>query len=116
MQRGRNSRGGERAPLALGVRKHVVQALLRQRRVARHVLRIALHEPDLHQDRADQLETRGTKERARLGWPFLGREKFILKTIMFRDMTNVLNERKCLKMVIRSVPDSFSPILGRTER
>ncbi len=45
-------------------------------------------------------------------WP----ENFILKTMMFRDLTTVLNERKHLKMVIRSVPDSFSLILDRTER
>ncbi len=38
------------------------------------------------------------------------------KNIMFRDVTTVLNERKHLKMVIRSVPDSFSLILGRIEQ
>ncbi len=58
---------------------------------------------------------RGTEERARLGWPFFGREIFILKTMMFREVTTVLNEGKHLKMVIRSVPDSVSLILGRTE-
>ena len=62
-----------------------------------------------------QLEARGTKERAWLGWPFFGREIFILKTMLFRDITTVLNERKHLKMVIWSVPDSVSLILGRTE-
>jgi hypothetical protein len=62
-----------------------------------------------------QLAARGTKERARLGWPFFCREKIILKTIMFRDVRTVLNERKHLKMVIRSVPDSVSLILSRTE-
>ncbi len=62
-----------------------------------------------------QLAARGTKERARLGWPFFGRENFILKIMMFREVTTVLNERKHLKMVIRSVPDSVSLILGRTE-
>jgi hypothetical protein len=30
------------------------------------------------------LEARGTKERARLGWPFFGLNFFILKTMMFR--------------------------------
>ncbi len=44
-------------------------------------------------------------------WP----GNFILKTMMFRDVTTVLNERKHLKMVIRSVPDSVSLNLGRTE-
>ncbi len=62
-----------------------------------------------------QLAARGTKERARLGWPFFGRENFILKTMMFREVTTVLNEIKHLKIVIRSVPDSVSLILGRTE-
>ncbi len=59
----------------------------------------------------------GTKKRARLGLPIFGRENFILKTMMFRGpgVTTVLNERKHLKMVIRSVPDSVSLILGRTE-
>jgi hypothetical protein len=41
--------------------------------------------------------------------------KFILKPIMFREVTTVLNERKHLIMVIRSVPDAVSLILGRTE-
>ncbi len=58
---------------------------------------------------------RGTKERARLGWPFFVRKKYILKTMMFRDVTTVFNERKHLKMVIRSVPDFLSLILGRAE-
>ncbi len=62
-----------------------------------------------------QLAARGTKERARLGWPIFGRENFILKTMMFRGVTTVLSERKHLKMVTRSVPDSVSLILGRTE-
>ena len=35
---------------------------------------------------------------------------------MFRDVTTVLNERKHLKMVIRSVPDSISLFLDRTDR
>jgi hypothetical protein len=62
-----------------------------------------------------QLAARGTKERARLEWPFFFAEKNILKTMMFRDVRTVLNEIKHLKMVIRSVPDSVSLILGRTE-
>ncbi len=62
-----------------------------------------------------QLAARGTKERALLGWLFFLPEFFILKTIMFREVTTVLNERKHLEMVIRSVPDSVSLILGRTE-
>jgi hypothetical protein len=43
--------------------------------------------------------------------------KNILKNMMFRDVTTVLNERKHLKMVIRSVPDSviLCLILDRTE-
>ena len=44
-----------------------------------------------------------------------GLEILVLKTMMFRDLTTVLNERKHLKMLIRSVPDSVSPILGRAE-
>jgi hypothetical protein len=59
-----------------------------------------------------QLAARGTKERARLGWPVFGRENFILKTMMFRDVMTVLNERKHLKMVIRSVLDAVSLILS----
>ena len=43
------SRGGERPPLALGVRARVVQALLRQRRVARHIRRLLRHESHRHQ-------------------------------------------------------------------
>ncbi len=62
---------------------------------------------------SQQLAARGTKERARLGWPFLVREKNILKNMMIRDVTTVLYERKHLKMVIRSVPDSLSLFLGR---
>jgi hypothetical protein len=46
---------------------------------------------------------------------FLGLEIFILKTMMFREVTTVLNERKHLEMVIRSVPDSVGLFLGRTE-
>jgi hypothetical protein len=62
-----------------------------------------------------QLAVRGTKDRARLGWPFFCRKE-ILKTMMFRDVRTISNERKHLKMVItRSVPDSVSLVLGRTE-
>jgi hypothetical protein len=56
------------------------------------------------------LEARGTKERAQLGLPFFSLEIFILKIMMFRDLTTVLNERKHLKMIIRSVPHSVSLI------
>jgi hypothetical protein len=35
--------------------------------------------------------------------------------MMFFEVTTVLNERKHLEMVIRSVPDSVSLILGRTK-
>jgi hypothetical protein len=64
-----------------------------------------------------QLATRarGTKERARLGWLYFGREIFILKTMKFREITTVLNERKHLEIAIRSVSDSVSLIFGRTE-
>jgi hypothetical protein len=62
-----------------------------------------------------QLAGRGTEERTRLGWPFFVLKIFILKTMMLRDVTRLLNERKHLKMVIRSVPDSLSLILGRAE-
>jgi hypothetical protein len=47
---------------------------------------------------------------------FFGWEIFILKTMVFREVPTILNEIKHLKMVIRSVPDSVSLILGRTER
>ncbi len=47
---------------------------------------------------------------------FFGRENFILKTMMFREVTTVLNERKQLKIVARSMPDLVSLILGLTER
>ncbi len=46
------------------------------------------------------------KSMHRLRWSFFGLQKFILKTMIFRDVTTVLNERKHLQMVIRSVPDS----------
>jgi hypothetical protein len=62
-----------------------------------------------------QLAGRGTEERTPtrmvLFWPDI----FILKNMTFCEVTTVLNERKHLKMVIRSVPDSVSLILGRTE-
>jgi hypothetical protein len=44
-----------------------------------------------------------------------GRENFTLKTMMFCDVTTVFNERKHIKMVIRSAPDPVSLILGRAE-
>ncbi len=50
-----------------------------------------------------RLAALGTKERAQ--WPFLARI-FFLRTILFREVNTVLNERKYLKMVIRSVPDA----------
>ncbi len=65
--------------------------------------------------RLRQLAARGTKERARLGRSLFGRENLILKTMTFHDVTTILNERKHLKMVIRSIPDSVTLILGRTE-
>jgi hypothetical protein len=40
---------------------------------------------------------------------------FLLKIMMFREATTFLNERKHLKMVIRSVPDAVSLVLGRAE-
>jgi hypothetical protein len=42
---------------------------------------------------------------------FFAGKKYILKTMPFHDVTTVLNERKHLEMVIRSVPDSVSLIL-----
>jgi hypothetical protein len=65
--------------------------------------------------RLGQLAARGTKEHTRLRWPFFGLEIFILKTMMFHAVSTVLNERAHFKMVIRSVPDSVSLSLGRTE-
>ncbi len=59
-----------------------------------------------------QLAAQGTTEHALLRWQFFGREIFILKTMMFHDITTVFNEGKHLKMVIRAVPESVSPILG----
>jgi hypothetical protein len=61
---------------------------------------------------ACQLAARDTKERTRLRWLLFGREIFILKTMMFREITTILNRRSYLKMVIRSVPDAVSQILG----
>ncbi len=46
---------------------------------------------------------------------FFGWESFILKSMMFCDITSVLNERKHLKMVTRSVLDSVSLNLDQTE-
>ncbi len=48
----------------------------------------------------------------RLRWSFFGRENFIMKSMIFRDVTTVLNERKHLNM---SFTDSVSLILGRAE-
>jgi hypothetical protein len=59
-----------------------------------------------------QLAALGTKESALLRWLFFGREIFIVKTMMFCEVTIVLNVRKHLKTVIRSVPDSVSLILA----
>jgi hypothetical protein len=70
---------------------------------AQHRLPQNLAPPTLHEAllrgrpgvmRALQLEARGTKERARLGWLFFGREIFILKTMMFREEETVSNERE----------------------
>ncbi len=61
------------------------------------------------------LAARGTKELARLGWPFFVLKKNILKNMLFRDVTTVFNERKHFKMVIGSGPDFLSLILGRAE-
>jgi hypothetical protein len=61
---------------------------------------------------ARQLSGQGTKERTQTRMTVFGREKNILKTMMFRDVATVLNERTHLKMVTRSVPDSLSLILG----
>jgi hypothetical protein len=41
---------------------------------------------------------------------FFAGKKHILETMMFRDVRTVLNERRHLTMVIRSVPDSVSLI------
>jgi hypothetical protein len=38
-----------------------------------------------------------------------------LETMMFRGVTTVLNERNHLEIVIRSVPDSVSLFLDRTD-
>ncbi len=43
-----------------------------------------------------------------LGKRFFGRGKNILKSKIFRDVMTILNERKQLKIVIRSVPDPVS--------
>jgi hypothetical protein len=37
----------------------------------------------------NQLAALGTKVRARLGWPFYGREIFILKIMMIHEVTTV---------------------------
>ncbi len=59
-----------------------------------------------------QLEALDSKSHALLRWLLFDREKCIFKTMMFRDVTTILNERTHLKMVTRSVPDSVSLILG----
>ncbi len=66
--------------------------------------------------RACQLAERGTKERTPTLMVIFCRENFILKTMMICNVTTVLNERKDLNMVVRSVPDSNSLILGWTKR
>ncbi len=56
----------------------------------------------------------GTKEHALLGWLFFGREIFILKTMMFcGGVMTVFKQRKHLKMVIESLPDSVSLMPNR---
>ncbi len=69
----------------------------------------------LSSSQTEQLAALGTKESAWLRWPFFGPENFILKTMMFREVTTVLNERTHLEMVGRSVPDDTSQILGWTK-
>ncbi len=59
-----------------------------------------------------QLAARGTKQHVLSDDCFLAGAKNILKTMMFHDVATVLNERKHLQMVTRSVPDSVSLILG----
>ncbi len=60
--------------------------------------------------RSSQLAGRGTEERTPTQKAVFWQEKNILKTMIFREVTTVLNERKHLKMAIRSVPDSVSLI------
>ncbi len=45
---------------------------------------------------------RGTEERTPTRMVLFGEGNFILKTMVFRDITTALNERKHRKMVIRS--------------
>ncbi len=63
-----------------------------------------------------QLAERGTEEHTPSvtdsDGQFFGREYCILKSMMFRDETTVLNEREQFKMVDRTVPESVSLILG----
>ncbi len=59
-----------------------------------------------------QLEALDSISHARLRWFLFDWEKQISKTMMFPDVTTVLNERTHLKMVIRSVPDSVHLIFG----
>jgi hypothetical protein len=58
---------------------------------------------------------RGTEERTPTRMVIFWPGKNILKSMMFRDVTTVLNERTHLKMVVRSVPDPVSLILDRAE-
>jgi hypothetical protein len=47
---------------------------------------------------------------------FSAGKKYILKTKIFKGVTSVLNERKHLKIVFRSVQDSASLFLDRSNR
>ncbi len=61
------------------------------------------------------LQAIGTKERAPTWMAVFWQGKIVLKTMVFRDAAvaaTVLIDRKHLKMVIRSVPDSVSLISG----
>jgi hypothetical protein len=61
--------------------------------------------------RQQELVGRGTEERTPTRMVIFLPEFFILKSTLFREVTTVLNERKQLNMVIRSVPDSLSLVL-----
>jgi hypothetical protein len=73
-----------------------------------------------HPDNRDQLVAQASaswldevlKSINRLEWSSFYREIFILKTMLYYDITTVSNERKNLKMVIRSVPYSVCLILS----
>ncbi len=58
---------------------------------------------------------RGTEEHAPTRMTSFWLGKFNLEKMMIRDETYILNERKHLKMVIRSVSDSVSLNLDPTE-